>query len=124
MLFQDGNYYIGPYDSQTASVWTQYSYTDFTASDFGPSFGPHPNFSSTGGPIEFGFETSNTAPCFVPCAATSSGIDNLSITIFNTQAAAPSPEPNTWVLMLVGFGGLGLALLRRAGKGRRATAIT
>jgi PEP-CTERM motif-containing protein len=31
------------------------------------------------------------------------------------------PEPSAWALMLVGFGGLGLSALRRAGKGQRAT---
>ncbi len=31
-----------------------------------------------------------------------------------------APEPSTWALMLVGFGGLGLSALTRAGRGRRA----
>jgi hypothetical protein len=30
---------------------------------------------------------------------------------------ASAPEPATWSLMLVGFGGLGAALRRRAGRG-------
>ena len=30
------------------------------------------------------------------------------------------PEPSTWAMMLIGFGGLGYAGLRRAGKGRSA----
>jgi hypothetical protein len=33
---------------------------------------------------------------------------------------ASVPEPSTWALMLVGFGGLGLAALRKVEKGRRA----
>jgi PEP-CTERM motif len=36
-------------------------------------------------------------------------------------AAVATPEPSTWALMLVGFGGLGLAALRQASKARRAT---
>ena len=37
------------------------------------------------------------------------------------NATSSVPEPSTWALMLVGFGGLGLSALRTAGKGRRAT---
>ncbi len=34
----------------------------------------------------------------------------------------PVPEPSTWFLMLIGFGGLGLAAFRRGRKDRRAIA--
>ena len=34
--------------------------------------------------------------------------------------ADPVPEPSTWIMMLAGFAGLGLAAYRRAARGRRA----
>ena len=40
---------------------------------------------------------------------------------FTGEMLSVVPEPSTWALMLVGFGGLGVVALRRAGKGRRAT---
>jgi len=47
------------------------------------------------------------------------GVDgNFSLVSLTTAV----PEPSTWALMLVGFGGLGLSALSRVGKGRRATA--
>jgi hypothetical protein len=33
--------------------------------------------------------------------------------------ADPVPEPSTWIMMLAGFAGLGLAAYRRAARGRR-----
>jgi hypothetical protein len=38
------------------------------------------------------------------------------------QASAPVPEPSTWVMMLAGFAGLGIAARRRAAKRRAAAA--
>ncbi len=38
------------------------------------------------------------------------------------QVLATAPEPSTWVLMLLGFGALGLGAVRQAGKARLALA--
>jgi hypothetical protein len=38
------------------------------------------------------------------------------------EASAPVPEPSTWVMMLAGFAGLGIAARRRAAKRRAAAA--
>ena len=37
-------------------------------------------------------------------------------------AAVAVPEPSTWIMMLAGFAGLGLAACRRAARGRAASA--
>jgi hypothetical protein len=38
--------------------------------------------------------------------------------------ADPVPEPSTWIMMLAGFAGLGLAAYRQAGRGRRGGAVS
>jgi hypothetical protein len=52
-------------------------------------------------------------------------IDNRALTpgeVADLSSLSATPEPSTWALMLVGFGGLGQSSFRKAGKGRRAIA--
>jgi len=132
LLFQNGTYYSPPggFNNLNQSSWTNFSHTGLTASDFDrdfdgftlPGLGPtNPNFSSTGGPIEFGFASGNTPLASPALTTTSSGIDNLSITLNNTQ---PVPEPTSAMLLT---GGLAVLVfmkrLRRARKHGRVGCI-
>ncbi len=113
LLFQGGTYYTAILDNLGQSGWTTFSHPGLTADSFWNRFdiqplpgpGPEqPDFSSTGGAIEFGFLSGNTPVGFSPFS-TSSGIDNLSITIHQI------PEPGATIL-----GGLALitmAIFRR-----------
>jgi hypothetical protein len=73
------------------SSWTHQSFTSLRAEDFGrPNTlgGPytpdiHPDFSSGGGPIEFGFYRADTTPSF--SYSIIAGIDNWSVTISNNS---------------------------------------
>jgi hypothetical protein len=120
LLFQNGTYYTGVFDNVNQSVWTNFAHNGLTASDFVrdfdgltlPGSGPAiPDFSSTGGPIEFGFATGNTAPCFIPCSTTISGIDNLSFTLNTVQPTIP--EPASLALLATGIVGIGIMSCRR-----------
>ena len=114
LIFQNSTYYIAALDNLNQSSWTNFSFTGLTASDFTSAFngftlpgpGPaEPNFSSTGAPIEFGFFSGNTS--IGSLFNTSSGIDNLSITL-NTQSV---PEPVSVMLLNVGL--VTLAFIKR-----------
>jgi hypothetical protein len=64
-----------------------------------------PNYSSTGGFI-FHFGPDGYF----------GGIDNLTFTISDINAVTPVPEPATWLSMILGFGLIGGAARRRAGR--------
>jgi hypothetical protein len=78
------------------SSWTSQSFTSLRAEDFGrPNTlgGPHtpdvhPDFSSGGAPIEFGFYRADTTPSFKYSII--AGIDNWSVTIHNKSLEAGS----------------------------------
>lgn len=73
----------------------------------------HPDFSASGGLIEFGYIFSTgTGECpAVTCAAASvtSRLDNFSVSAY----AVPVPEPSTFVLMAAGLAGLAARQRRR-----------
>ncbi|MHC4535627.1 MAG: glycoside hydrolase family 16 protein [Planctomycetota bacterium] len=72
------------------SSWTPHSFTSFQAENFGHWQNPnvHPDFSSEGSPIEFGFYRMNSTPVFGYTIV--AGIDNWSVTIHNKLLEAGS----------------------------------
>jgi hypothetical protein len=79
------------------SVWQELSFnataaTAFTRFDEQPG---HPDFSTSGGPIDFGYYT--RAGAFVPAMNNDFGFDNFEITI-----STPVPEPSSAVLLVMG----------------------
>jgi hypothetical protein len=111
LLFQDGTYFVASGDNLSEAVWTTFTHSGLTASGFGntgdiytpPGLGPaNPNFSSTGGLIEFGFFSGNS-PVGGPFT-TNSGIDNLAITIHPVPATVP--EPSYLSLLAITLAGL------------------
>jgi len=111
LAFQNNTYYIGPTENLNQSSWTSFSHHGLTEASFSDTFGASgplgpgpatPDFAANGGAIEFGFFSGNT-PIGGPFNTTS-GIDNLSITINSI------PEPASGGLISIGLGGL--AILR------------
>jgi hypothetical protein len=77
------NYPGGGLLDANRNSWTHYGPTSLKAEDFGRPFTPdvHPDFSSEGSPIEFGFYRCNSTPVFGYTII--AGIDNWSVTIHN-----------------------------------------
>lgn len=101
------NYLIIPENTSYPASWTNASWLGVTASNFGTwaDNSAHPDFSTSGGPIEFGFSNSNGAFGF---RTTSSGYDNFSVAVSFTAI----PEPATYAALL-GAGAVGFAAWRR-----------
>jgi hypothetical protein len=107
LLFQNGSYYTSlvPADvPPPGGAWTHSEHAGLEPSDFTGFTVGIPDFSSTGAPIQFGYNFANTSVSGVGNFFTyGSGIDNFAVTV------TPVPEPTA--LALLGIGGL--ALLRR-----------
>ena len=93
-LRQNGIIYYAHYPGSgminaNRNSWTQRSFTSLNAENFGHWYVPnHPDFSSGGSPIEFGFYRGNSTPVFGYTII--AGIDNWSVTIQNEQLGAGS----------------------------------
>ncbi len=96
-LYQGGNYFMYHIVDSNTSVWTNYSKTGLKAEDFFVFLSPtlHPDFSTSGGPITFGYMTSNSAGPY----SITNGVDNWSVTL-NT---APVPLPGALILFGTGL---------------------
>lgn len=96
LILQDGVNYSSALDASTALDWTPFVHTGFTAANFLSDGGAgvlNPNFSATGGVMQFGYITSNSVgPGGLPPGffdTTVGGIDNFLITV--NQAVVPPP---------------------------------
>ncbi len=94
-LRQNGKLYYAYYPGSgliyaNQSSWTPHSFTSLQAENFGHWQNPdvHPDFSSEGSPIEFGFFRGNSTPSF--SYSIIAGIDNWSVTIHNEPLEAGS----------------------------------
>ena len=82
-LRQGGLVYRGPYFITPDFEWTTHAYPGLTAEDFYLQWNPnqHPDFSTSGGPIELGFVRSNSSRS--GGYTVTGGIDNWSFTILS-----------------------------------------
>jgi hypothetical protein len=93
-LRQGGVVFVDGHTGTTAPAWTHFALVDRTAEDFAPygNAGVHPDFTSSGGLIEFGFYRANSS--YASGYSTLAGIDNWMIRL---RQDGPVPvQPTSW----------------------------
>lgn len=108
----------------TSANWN--SAVDLTAYDTVPTLWTTVEGGANGGSRAIGAAAASTkwlvGTAFRPTNDKDDGFKLASLTV--TQAVSPVPEPATWAMMLIGFGGAGAALRRNARSARRRTVAT
>jgi hypothetical protein len=116
VLLSQGGHHFFVFSYQQSPDWLTISGTGLTSGVLSnlDGSGTHPDFTTSGGPIQFGL----LADAFFfgaeskPCNCSAGGIDNFSVTVHFADA----PEPGSVLLMGAGL----LALARSACRRRRA----
>jgi len=108
LVQQDGVIYIYNAASATAIVgsgWTNFAFNNLTASDFTDAYASgtaHPDFSSAGTALRFGFWSANGGSGFNdPNHVATGGLDNFLV----TADVTPVPEPSGLTLLALSVSG-------------------
>lgn len=108
-------------------AWTPASFTSLSATDWVRSGGGNPDFSATGGAIQFGYNASISFSCgssptgFCSAASLGGNLDNFSISIDSNVVSGGGggggtsevPEPSTLALLVPAAGAMWLRRRRR-----------
>jgi len=122
MLFQAGMFYtpfVLPVTTISLPAWQTFSASSMSSSDWlsEDGLGHHPDFTSSGAPIQFGVRFSSASisgGCAPLCSE--GGIDNFSVTVNFTATAVP--EPSTFMLITACLPLLAFIARRRYGHNR------
>lgn len=130
LLYQSGNYYTAPIvvvSTNDNKQWISIANGNLLASQFrriNPTTGFeltgfHPDFSSTGGEIIFGYDMVNSHGSQGVYKATESGIDNYRVRLNDTASPPAVPEPGTILVSLGLLSYAGADSIRRRSQRRK-----
>lgn len=101
LIYQGGQYYeYFPRPGVFANAWTNFSFAGLVATDFtlvgSEGAGSNPDFSASGGIMQFGYESGNSNPTPGTVATRTGGIDNWHVDVTCV------PEPASLALLAIG----------------------